>query len=137
MRGSWEIHLNGTDTLGHGAGVSEGVDGTPQWVICGDRGSGLLWALWGTLWMGDLSSHSSPCGLKILLGLHHPLRSSQGGIYVRGAGLGLEAGEALGLAQVCCAVVYSGLGRPAGTGSEQHPAVARQRSAQPQAQALA
>ena len=54
-----------------------------------------------------------------------------------GASLGLEAGEPFGLAQVRCAVVYSGLGRAAGLGSEKHPAGARQRSAQPQAQALA
>ena len=56
---------------------------------------------------------------------------------MRGAGLRLEAGEPFGLAQVCCTVVNSGFGRAARTGSEQHPAVARQRSAQPQAQALA
>ena len=87
--------------------------------------------------MGDLSSHSSPRGLGLLLGLDHPLGASGGGVCVRGADLRLEAGEPFGLAQVCCAVVYFGLGRAAGAGSEKHPAVARQRSAQPQAQALA
>ena len=137
MRGARETDLNGTDTLGHGVEYQRGLTAHRSQAVCWDRSSGLLWARWGTLWMGGLSSHSSPCELGISLGLDYPLGTSGGGVCVRGAGLRLEAGKPFGLAQVRCAVVYSRLGRTAGTGSEKHPAVARQRSAQPQAQALA
>ena len=63
MRGAWEIQWDGTDTLGHGVGCQRGLTAHRNQAVCWDRSSGLLWARWGTLWMGGLSSHSSPCGL--------------------------------------------------------------------------